>query len=68
MQPGSIATHIPGVGDRVRFRDACVPVRGVIVDELTESYVLVRWDGIATPTPHSREDLQVDTTTEPPAQ
>ncbi len=58
-------TRLPGLGDRVRFREASVPVSGVIVDELTESYVLVEWDGVATPTPHRREDLQVDTAIAP---
>jgi hypothetical protein len=52
--------------DRVRFRDAHVQASGVIVDELTESYVRVQWAGVAVPTTHRREDLQIDT--QPPSQ
>lgn len=68
MQTVSIPERMPGMGDRVRFRNSYVPACGVIVDELTESYVLVKWDGVATPTPHWREDLQIDTRVEPPVQ
>ena len=64
----STTNRTAGIGDRVRFRDACVPVQGVIVDELTESYVLVKWDGVTAPTPHAREDLQIDTNAQPSAQ
>ncbi len=48
-----------GLGDRVRFRDAYVPALGTVVDELTETYVWVKWEGVATPTSHRREDLQI---------
>jgi hypothetical protein len=51
---------LPGLGDRVRFRDAYVPAHGVVVDELTETYVQVKWDGVADPTTHRRDELQID--------
>jgi len=63
--PKKVTARSPGLGDPVRFRDALVPMRGVVVDELTEAYVLVRWEGVATPTPHAREDLQIDPTAAP---
>jgi hypothetical protein len=57
--------HTPRPGDRVRFREALVPMSGVIVDELTDSYVLVAWDGTTTPSAHCRADLKIDTTNAP---
>ena len=47
-------------GDRVRFRDSYVGARGVIIEQLTRDYVRVRWDGVAAPVLHRRQDLQLD--------
>ncbi len=62
MRRNRIPERSPGLGDRVRFRDAYMALHGVIVDELTEAHVQVRWDGVATPSAHRREDLQIDST------
>lgn len=57
--PIQMSTPRVGLGDRVRFRDAYVPAVGTVVDELTEIYVCVKWEGVAAPTSHRREDLQI---------
>jgi len=45
------------IGDRVRFAECFMPLCGVIVDELSELFVLVKWDDVAEPMAHWRSSL-----------
>jgi len=50
---------LPQVGDRVRFRDSCIPVVGTVVDERGEWHVIVKWDDVPNVTTHWRHSLEI---------
>jgi hypothetical protein len=45
-------------GDRVRFRESAIGAIGVIVEQIAEHHMRVRWDGITHTTVHHRMSLE----------
>jgi hypothetical protein len=48
------------VGDRVRYVESFMPIYGIVVDELTEHFVKVKWDDSPAPSLHRRSILEPD--------
>jgi len=48
------------VGDRVRYAESFMPFYGIVVDELTEHFVKVKWDDSPEPSLHRRSSLEPD--------
>ena len=46
------------VGDRVRYAESFMPFYGIVVDELTEHFVKVKWDDSPEPSLHRRSRLR----------
>ena len=65
--PADGEPRTPRIGDRVRFRDSCIPVIGTVVDERGDWHVIIKWDDVPNVTTHWRQSLEIDTRPAAPA-
>lgn len=45
------------IGDRVCFMDSTIRTAGVVIEELGDDYVRVRWNDFSAPTTHRTDSL-----------
>ena len=57
----SVSTRArPGKGDRVKLKGCSVLPTGVIVDEVSQDYVSVKWDDLPRPATYRRSGVELD--------